>query len=88
MLTYMVEKLEPAEEGKVKRYHDSLVDNATELLDLLAGFNISGDPELTRIENQLRSALTGVDINDIRKDEFVRADVQGQLKEILDMYEF
>ena len=45
-LTHMSEKLtETEDENSVKRYHDSLVTNATELCGLLTHLNITKDPK-------------------------------------------
>jgi hypothetical protein len=86
-LTHMSEKLtETEDENSVKRYHDSLVTNATELCGLLTHLNITKDPKLEEARRSLELTMLGVDIEDIKEHADVRQDVKSKVDEILNKF--
>jgi hypothetical protein len=86
-LTHMSEKLtETEDENSVKRYHDSLVTNATELCGLLTHLNITKDPKLEEARRSLELTMLGVGIEDIKDSPVVRSSVKNKVDEILNKF--
>jgi hypothetical protein len=86
-LTHMSEKLtETEDENSVKRYHDSLVTNATELCGLLTHLNITKDPKLEEARRSLELTMLGVGIEDIKDSPVVRSNVKNKVDEILNKF--
>jgi hypothetical protein len=86
-LTHMSEKLtETEDENSVKRYHDSLVTNATELCGLLTHLNITKDPKLEEARRELELTMLGVEIEDIKENPMVRSSVKNKVDEILNKF--
>lgn len=52
------------------RIHDSLMDNASDLVSVLTGLNITNDPEIAAIETELRALIVPAD--SIRKSPTTR----------------
>jgi hypothetical protein len=88
-LTHMSEKLtETEDENSVKRYHDSLVTNATELCGLLTHLNITKDPKLEEARRSLELTMLGVDIDSIKESPEVRHSVKSKVDEILGKFDW
>jgi hypothetical protein len=66
-----------------KRYHDTLITNATELCSLLTHLNITKDPKLEEARRGLEITMLGLDIDDIKEHASVRNDVKSKVDEIL-----
>jgi len=82
-LSRMSDKL-AGEEKQI--FRDSLVNNATELCELLTRLNVTNDANLEHARKKLESALVGVDANALRKDDDLRLDVKAKVDEILSMF--
>ena len=68
--------------GKEKgRIHDSLMDNASDLVSVLSGLNITGDPELIAIEADIRALIVKPDA--IRKNQDTRKRLADGAADIL-----
>jgi hypothetical protein len=87
-LTHLSEKLTENEEDteSKKRYHDSLITNATELCGLLTHLNITKDPKLEEARRSLELTMLGVDIEDIKEHADVRSNVKSKVDEILNKF--
>ena len=86
-LTNMSEKLTD-QEGKDKRYHDSLVDNAVSLCGMLTHLNLANDPKLEDARKQLEEALVGANIDMIRESSTTRANMKDKVDAILKQFEW
>lgn len=53
-------------------FRDSLVDNAHELADMLPGLNITDDPQLAKLAEQLRTRLCAFEPQDLRENPVAR----------------
>ena len=82
-LTRMSDKL--AGEDK-QIFRDSLVNNASDLCELLTKLNVTGDAKLEVARKKLESALVGVTASELRKDDDLRLDVKAKVDEILGMF--
>jgi hypothetical protein len=79
----MVERLDDRKKtgkktkGGSKWFHDSLVDNIKDLVDRLPNLNITDDPELTKIGQEIKEKLTEFDADDLRVDKKLRSKVKA-----------
>ena len=89
VLTSMSEKLKD-EEGvdTKKRYHDSLVTNAQDLVGLLDKMNITNDPMLEDARKQLELTMLGADIETIKESSHARESMKNKVDAILQKFEW
>jgi hypothetical protein len=86
LVASMVEKLTPGEDGKKRRFHSSLIENFNDFLSTFELRNVTDDAELAAVVAQARAILGGVNAEDVRKNEAIRANLQagfGQIAERL-----
>jgi hypothetical protein len=67
-------------------FRDSLVNNATDMCELLTKLNVTNDPKLESARKTLESALIGVTATDLRKDDALRLDTKAKVDAILGMF--
>jgi len=82
-LTRMSDKL-AGDEKQI--FRDSLVNNATDMCELLTKLNVTNDPKLESARKTLESALVGVTATDLRKDDALRLDTKAKVDAILGMF--
>jgi hypothetical protein len=92
-LTAMSEKLtdEPStgnDDKPKKRYHETLVTNATDLCALLTKLNVTGDPKLEEARRQLEQAMVGADIEAIKESPIVRETMKSRVDTILSKFDW
>jgi len=97
-LTTLVDRLEKkqqatiasanGEKTKAGQFHESHLENGSELCSLLGRLNIMNDPQLEAARKYLESALSGVTVKDIRTSEGTRNEVKARVKDILDRFDF
>ena len=89
VLTSMYEKLKD-EDGadSKKRYHDSLVTNAQDLVGLLDKMNITNDPKLEEARKQLELTMLGADIETIKESSHARESMKNKVDAILQKFEW
>ncbi len=87
--TLQYKMTEPAQGSNTTRprLHESTVEQANELVDLLDGLNIFDDPDMRQMQNELREALQVGDIRSLREDVEVRAQVRSKMDSILSKFE-
>jgi hypothetical protein len=86
-LTRMSDRL-TSDEGKRRKFHDTLVHNTVELCDLLKGLNMTGDPQLESARKRLEDALTGVTPDELRQQEGLREETKRTVDQILSDFDF
>lgn len=90
VLTSMSEKLtdewEEDDDKPKKRYHETLVTNATDLCALLTKLNITGDPKLEEARKQLELTMLGADIEAIKESPAIRESMKSKVDAILDKF--
>jgi len=64
-------------------FHQSLVDNMRELVELLPAFNLTEDPKLTKVIARMQKELCNEEAKELRENEDVRKVVQKSAEEIL-----
>ena len=89
VLSDMSAKLTDDETSEVKkRYHETLITNATEMVGMLKHMNITNDPKLEEARAALEVSIRGIDIDDIKDSAVVRNDVKTNVDAILKNYEW
>lgn len=89
VLTGMSSKLSETDDPeKKKRYHDTLLTNASDMCDLLSHLNVTNDPELEKARRQLERALVGADIESLKESPEIRMGMKSKVDEILKQFEW
>tara|TARA_R110002153_G_scaffold4394_2_gene20772 strand:- start:741 stop:1295 length:555 start_codon:yes stop_codon:yes gene_type:complete len=83
IMTRLSGQLEPD-----KKVYNSLIEGARELCDNIKSMNLTGDPQLEGIRQELQKAMLGVDAVDIRSDDAYRKDVKTKVDDILGKFNF
>lgn len=85
-LTNMSKRLEG--EKKQGKFHESLVTNVTDLVDLLDKFNITNDPNMARAKVQIAQAMRGVTIDGLKEDDYFRLETKAKVDNLLKSFEW
>ena len=75
-------------EIKTRKFHDSLLDTAHELCDLVKALNITNDQDLEGARKALHQAISGVDLKELRTNMPVRNDVKASVDAIRSKFSF
>lgn len=75
-------------EIKTRKFHDSLLETAHELCDLVKALNITNDQDLEGARKALAEALLGVDLKELRTNMPVRNDVKASVDAIRSKFSF
>jgi hypothetical protein len=86
VLTTISEKLADKGDEEKRRYHETLITNATDLCSLLTHLNVTADPKLEEARRQLEQVMNGVDIVSIKESPFVREDTKKKVDKILKQF--
>jgi hypothetical protein len=70
-----------------KTFRDTLVTNAEEIIELLEGFNITNDPDVARVRQELAIALNGVTPDALRNNAALRSQVASAAASVLNRAE-
>lgn len=81
-LSRVSERLDYGPDNK-KIFRDSLVSNAREMVDLLDGFNLTGDDALERARVKLMDAFDGITAEALREDDALRVNVKSKVDAML-----
>lgn len=71
-----------------KRYHETLVTNATDLCALLTKLNVTSDPKLEEARKQLELTMLGADIEAIKESPAVRESMKSKVDAILGKFDW
>jgi hypothetical protein len=82
LVDHMVERLSPSEDGKPKKFNDTLVTNMNEFLNVFDGRNITNDQELKAMVERARQLVRGVDPELLRSSDSARAYVARGFEQI------
>jgi hypothetical protein len=75
-------------ELKTRMFHSSLLDTAHELCSLAKDLNITQDAELEQARVALKNAISGIAVDDLRKDIPTRNEVKKEVDAILSKFNF
>ena len=79
LLEHYIEKMDDEE----AIFRDSTVNNLVELLNILPGLNIVGDPKLREIRTRIMASIGSYEPNDLRKNSDLRAAAAKEAKEFM-----
>jgi hypothetical protein len=85
-LSKMSERLDYADStDKTTRkvFRDSLVENVTEIIDMMKSCNITGDSQMSAMASKLEDALLGVTPDALRADDYLRAETKKRVDDAL-----
>jgi cell division FtsZ-interacting protein ZapD len=87
-LTHMSDRLTDSQDGKRRIFHDTMLTNASNLVELLGRLNVTNDAKLEEARKQLHEAICTTDIDDLKEHEEVRTEVKSQVDSILAKFEW
>ena len=82
LVSGLLDKLTPDEDGKPKTFKDATVKNLNEFFDRFSEMDLGSSDELRELVEQAQQAVNGVDPNSIRKDQALRDALSGKLKAV------
>jgi hypothetical protein len=83
----MLDRLAPNADGSAKRLHKGYVAAVKDFIEAFRARNICNDSELMQLVEQMKRALHGVSVNDLRDDESLRWAISRQIQEALNVFE-
>jgi hypothetical protein len=82
----MSDRLANDEEGKRKGFHDTMLGNAKELVDLLHHLNITKDPKLEQARRDLSTTLLLLDTDMLKESDEIRLQTKNKVDDILSKF--
>lgn len=87
--SHMVEKLNSfgkpvGDNGKTDTFRDSLVNNLCDIVQILPKLNITNDPTLARLGQDIEKTLCSHDPKDLRENKELRKETAANAQDILD----
>jgi hypothetical protein len=79
LLEHYIEKMADSE----AIFRDSTVNNLVNLMGILPGLNVTGDPKLREIRQRIMTTIGSYEADDLRKQDDLRAAAAQEAKEIL-----
>jgi hypothetical protein len=76
MVEHMIDRLTPTDEGKLKIFRSSMLDNVHDFLTTFEARNITDDAELTKLVAKARGLVDGVDTDTVKTDAAVREKIR------------
>lgn len=83
VLKRMSERLDYGDNEKKKVFRDSLVENVSEMVELLRVCNVTGSTQMTAMADKLDDALNGVTPDALREDEYLRTETKRAVDEAI-----
>ena len=82
-LTKMSERIDYAGHEVKKVFRDSLVDNVTDMVEILELSNVTGDSQMSALALTLDDALRGVTADALRQDPNLRKEVKKSVDSVI-----
>lgn len=82
LISRIIEQMEPREDGKRRRIHDSMMESAYDMCHMLTSFNMTGDPKLEQARRELEAALSGTSTHVLRASDNAREALRDKMREI------
>ena len=80
---HIVERLTPAEgDEKAKTFHSTLISNTRELVAMLDGFNITGDPRIVEVKDGLNRLFDGLSMESLKDNDGLKLQVAEGAKRL------
>lgn len=87
-LQRLSDRLVVEEDGKKRKFHDTMVTGALELCELLTAMNITNDPALEKARRKLEEALSGVTPKELREEDSTRTITKQKVDAILAAFDW
>jgi hypothetical protein len=87
-LLRLSDRLVVEEDGKKRKFHDTMVTGALELCDLLTVMNVTNDPELEKARRKVEEVLSGVTPKELRDEHSTRIQTKHRVDAILDAFDW
>jgi hypothetical protein len=87
-LLRLSDRLVVEEDGKKRKFHDTMVTGALELCELLTVMNVTNDPELEKARRKVEEVLSGVTPKELRDEHSTRVQTKQQVDAILDAFDW
>ena len=85
MVTNLAEYGQPIPGSKKRRFfHESMIQNVRDMADVLKGLNITNDPTLDEIADEILCELTVYDADDLKSDDELRESVRQSAEKIME----
>ena len=84
LVDHMLERLEPGDDGKPKRFHGTTVTHIKTFLDSFDIRNVTDDAQLAMIVKSAKQLLSGVDVQSLRDNEAARSNTAAGFKLVKD----
>lgn len=86
VLTQLSFGLRTNEDGTKGKIYESVLDNASDLCEILQHLNVSGDTQLEDMRTTLQNSLYGVEVEGIKKSDYTRGILKQQVDSMLDKF--
>jgi hypothetical protein len=83
VLKRMSERLDYGDHEKKKVFRDSLVENVSEMVELLRVCNVTGSTQMSAMADKLDAALSGVTPDALREDAYLRNETKRAVDEAI-----
>jgi hypothetical protein len=83
VLSNMSERLDYAKGDTKKIFRDTLVDNVTDIVELLNVCNVTNDGQMTAMAMKLEDTLRGITPDALREDAFLRAETKRAVDKVI-----
>jgi hypothetical protein len=87
-LLRLSDRLVIEEDGKGRKFHDTMVTGALDLCDLLRSLNVTNDPALTQAARKVEELLSGVTPKELRDEHSTRVQTKQRVDAILDAFDW
>lgn len=87
-LTRLSDRLVVEDDGKKRKFHDTMVTGALELCELLTDMNVTNDPALEKARRKLEEALSGVTPKELREEDSTRTITKQKVDAILAAFDW
>jgi hypothetical protein len=87
-LLRLSDRLVIEEDGKKRKFHDTMVTGALELCDLLTAMNVTQDPALEQARRKVEEVLSGVTPKELRDEHSTRVQTKQRVDAILDAFDW
>jgi hypothetical protein len=82
LVSHLAESLQVGEDGKVKKFHASNVENLREFFERFRALNVGSNAELEHLIGQAQEIVGGVDATKLSKDVTERQSIQTAMSEL------
>jgi hypothetical protein len=83
-IEHLAERMTEASDEDKKVFREATLDNVREMLTLLPGWNVTGNPLVTEITEDIERMMHGLTGEELRKDEALRAETADRAQKIVE----